>query len=758
MGDDRRFDNPADVENSRTDDASRPDNQGQLGYVHSSNLPDLLRQLKASLWVTTYQVGKLVVLRPRSARLSMLLRSFDRAMGLAFSGNHQVAVGTRSHVWFLEEDSRLLRALDSPSIHDGCFVPRRAHVTGDCRGHEMVWGRDLQSASGSHTTLWVVNTLFSCLCTLNDSYSFVPRWQPPFIDALAPEDRCHLNGIAIRECRPRYMTALGTTNDPAGSRAMKLNGGCVIDLDTGALVCERLCMPHSPRWHRGALWVLNSGRGELLRVDLSHGTTDVVARFAGYPRGLALRDNFAFVGLSQVRETATFGGVPLTNHNNSLKCGISVVELDSGRAIGEVEFTGVVSEIFDLQLLAGICDPAVVGLEKETIHHVFSLPEPSLQQRMPVTAALTETRESEASRRSGCGSAPLSSEVDCQYLGRCRQPNDGWYAADVYYLRYRGQHNQEGLQAAKLFMPVGKPPASGWPLSVWCHGLGDPATQLHRWPFVGTKWRVTRGRLAGRWAHWGVATLTPWMPGDGPSEPLGTYSPFSLQRNGQAVVDAVRALQATLESDRFHIELASREVGSRSAGHRCHVDFERAVLRTSCVASATLVHLAARALEVSEVVCFRAYVADDFQPAIAHNQSFLGPKLDRLPAARAAAMRVVWLRVLWALIARQGLFPQELVSGPACEFFSRPTVTPAGTFAKILRNPWYLLRPVRWPKRLSRRWRSRDNRPDGVKMSCVGCVLRACSRYFNVGRCPPFCRTSSIDSALQVQIPFSQRT
>ena len=42
-----------------------------------------------------------------------------------------------------------------------------------------------------------MNTLFSCLAGLDSRYSFVPRWRPPFISALAAEDRCHLNGLAM---------------------------------------------------------------------------------------------------------------------------------------------------------------------------------------------------------------------------------------------------------------------------------------------------------------------------------------------------------------------------------------------------------------------------------------------------------------------------------------------------------------------------------------------------------------------------------
>jgi uncharacterized protein (TIGR03032 family) len=351
--------------------ASSSDSDVPLRYAHTEDFAGLLQHVGASLWVTTYQVGKLIVLRPRGQRLSMLPRSFDRAMGLAVS-QQQVAIGTRSHVWFLENDPSLVPAMNPNADHDGCFVPRRAHVTGDFRGHEIVLARDPGDA-GSQPRLWIVNTLFSCLCTLDERHSFVPRWLPPFVDAVSAEDRCHLNGLAIRDGRPRYVTALASTNTPEGWRETKMDGGCVIDVDTGRTICDGLCMPHSPRWHRNRLWILNSGRGELLCVDPHDGRGEVVAHFPGYPRGLALRGGMAFVGLSQVRETATFGGVPLTAQGN-LICGVWVVDLASGSVLGQIEFTGAVAEIFDVQLLPHVLDPIVIGVEKDMVHRVFSIP------------------------------------------------------------------------------------------------------------------------------------------------------------------------------------------------------------------------------------------------------------------------------------------------------------------------------------------------------------------------------------------------
>jgi uncharacterized protein (TIGR03032 family) len=209
--------------------------------------------------------------------------------------------------------------------------------------------------------LWVVNTLFSCLCTLHPDYSFVPRWQPPFVSALAPEDRCHLNGLAMLDGKPKYVTAMAESDTPGGWRPRKVETGCLIDVESGQALARGFAMPHSPRAHLGHVWLLDSGRGSLVRVDPASGKVDTVARFPGYTRGLAMIGKLAFVGLSRIRETSTFGGVPIAENRQRLKCGVGVVDLQTGRLVGQLEFTSGVDEIFDVSLLVGARCTAMRG-------------------------------------------------------------------------------------------------------------------------------------------------------------------------------------------------------------------------------------------------------------------------------------------------------------------------------------------------------------------------------------------------------------
>jgi len=219
-----------------------------------------------------------------------------------------------------------------------------------------------------------VSTRFSCLCTLSPDYSFVPRWQPPFITKIVAEDRCHLNGLALVDGLPRYVTALGTTDERDGWRADKPRGGCIIDIDSGEFVCRGLSMPHSPRWRDGRLWVLESGTGRLLVVDLSTGCRESVAEFNGFTRGLVIVGPYAFVGLSKIRATSAMDGVPLATKRDQLQCGIAVVDLRTGQIAASLEFQTAVEEIFDVQLLPGTRFPEIMGFQKEALHHTFVIP------------------------------------------------------------------------------------------------------------------------------------------------------------------------------------------------------------------------------------------------------------------------------------------------------------------------------------------------------------------------------------------------
>ncbi len=338
-----------------------------LASVHTQNFPALLQHLGISLLVSTYQTGKLIVIRAEGEQLNTHFRTLTKPMGVAVAPG-KIAVGTTLQVLELHNVPAAVAKLDAPDRHDACYLLRHTHVTGDIDIHEMAWGP---------TDLWLVNTRFSCLCTLNAAYSFVPRWHPPFITALSPEDRCHLNGLALVAGLPRYVTALGTSDTLNGWRETKANGGVLLDVATDAVLASQLSMPHSPRWYDQKLWVLESGQGSLAQVNLTNGQLATVTQLPGFTRGLDFYGPFAFVGLSQVRETAVFSGIPLTERLQERTCGVWVIDLRSGQTIAFLKFEAAVQEIFAVQVLPGIRFPEIAEAD-HLLANTYVVPDAAL--------------------------------------------------------------------------------------------------------------------------------------------------------------------------------------------------------------------------------------------------------------------------------------------------------------------------------------------------------------------------------------------
>ena len=266
------------------------------------------------------------------------------------------------------------------AFHDAAGVLAAVAITAQTGTAVGGWqySADIGTTWQNFPTLWLVNTRFSCLCTIDRESSFVPRWRPRFVSGLSPEDRCHLNGLGMRDGRPRYVTALGKTDGKGGWRANKRDGGCLIDVDSGEIIAEGLSMPHSPRWHDGRLWLLESGLGQINVVDLHSGTREVVATLPGFTRGLDFAGPFAFIGLSQVRETATFGGLPITEGGNERNCGVWVVDVRNGQTVAFLRFKADVQEIFAVQVLQGVRFPEIVTEDESVLLHSFVLPDECL--------------------------------------------------------------------------------------------------------------------------------------------------------------------------------------------------------------------------------------------------------------------------------------------------------------------------------------------------------------------------------------------
>jgi uncharacterized protein (TIGR03032 family) len=337
----------------------------KLELLTSRQFPNWLAEQRCSLAFTTYQAGKLFLigLQP-DGRLSVFERTFNRCLGL-WSDGQTLWMSSLFQLWRFEN---ALPPGDHQDGFDRNYVPRVGYTTGDLDIHDV--------AVDGQGRIVFVNTLFGCLATVSERDSFVPLWQPPFVSKLAAEDRCHLNGLAVREGRPAYVTAVSQTDVADGWREKRRDGGCVVDVASNALVAQSLSMPHSPRWYRDRLWLLQSGTGFFGHVDLSTGHFEEVSFCPGYLRGLTFRGDYAVVGLSTCRENRTFSGLQLDDNLAGRKaesrCGLLVIDLRSGDVVHWLRISGIVQELYDVVVLPGAVRPCALGFKTDEIRRVIS--------------------------------------------------------------------------------------------------------------------------------------------------------------------------------------------------------------------------------------------------------------------------------------------------------------------------------------------------------------------------------------------------
>lgn len=312
-----------------------------LASVHTQTFTDTLVEAGVSVAISTYQAGKVILARADAGITNTHFRNFRKPMGMASSAD-RLTIGAGYSIHDLRNAPSAARGIAPLWKHDALYLPRSVHHTGDIDIHEMAWqGEDL----------YFVNTKFSCLCRFDPKVSFEPVWRPPFISAYDMRDRCHLNGLGTRDGKVRYVSALAQSDSPSGWRQHKSNGGFVMDLETEEIVASDLAMPHSPRWHEDALWFLESGNGTLCRTVPGSGKKAVICKLPGFTRGLDFFQNLAFIGVSQVRETAIFSGLEITQSQAVRDCGVWVVDIRTGEICAFLKFTQGVQEIFSVCLL-----------------------------------------------------------------------------------------------------------------------------------------------------------------------------------------------------------------------------------------------------------------------------------------------------------------------------------------------------------------------------------------------------------------------
>ena len=340
--------------------------QSRLEISTSRQFTSWLNETGGSLALTTYQAGKLIMLgtQPHGA-LGIFERTIDRCMGLAAHGN-ALYVSSLYQIWRFEN---IMAAGEKNRGFDACYAPQMSYVTGDLDIHDMAVD------SAGHLTF--VNTLFGCLAKPSMEASFVPLWQPPFQSKLAAEDRCHLNGMAMDDTGPAFVTAISESDVTDGWRDNRATSGVVIHVPTKEIVARGLSMPHSPRLKDGILFVLNSGTGEFGTIDPTTGHFTAIAFCPGYARGLTFVGDYAVIGLSLPRNNKTFQGLPLdvalADKKSEPRCGLIVVDLKTGDIVHWVRIEGLITELYDVILLPSVRNPSLIGFKSDEIRHTLKI-------------------------------------------------------------------------------------------------------------------------------------------------------------------------------------------------------------------------------------------------------------------------------------------------------------------------------------------------------------------------------------------------
>lgn len=335
----------------------------------SPGLGAWLREVGGSLAFTTYQSARLFLLSAaEDGQTNAQERIMGAAMGLAVD-EKGIWIANQQQAWrFTNLGPQIL----GETAFDAIYMPRKGYFLGPCDAHDIL--ADV-SFKGERHELLFVNTHYSCIAAIDDHYNFRPVWKPAFISAISLGDRCHLNGMCAREGELAYASVCGRSDTPIGWKPMKSGGGCVVNIATDKVVCEGLSMPHSPRWHDGKLWLLDSGNGDFGYVDFAGGKFVAVGMCPGFARGLTFVGGYAVIGVSRLRDNTFASGLSVLGRMESQHiqqtCGLLVIDPNTGRLVHWLTIEGTVTELYDVAFLPGVMRPYTPGFSEPQLHRAL---------------------------------------------------------------------------------------------------------------------------------------------------------------------------------------------------------------------------------------------------------------------------------------------------------------------------------------------------------------------------------------------------
>ncbi len=326
--------------------------------TYTPQLPELLQKLGCSLAVSTYQAGKIIFLSPKDENsIIQLPRTFNKPMGIALHPTKdKMAVATKDEVIVLANSQELATHYPkSPNKYDALYMPRATYHTAGLDLHDLHFG-----ISNGQEKLYAVNTLFSCIVSLDDENSFTPYWSPPQINQLESIDACHLNGLALVNGIPKYATSFNQGNTPQSWRENITETGTLYDIEKNEVILNNLAMPHSPKIINDELYLLQSATGELVKVNTDNKTCELIYKFKGFVRGMAHYKDYLFVGLSKLRKnSSTFAKLPFAN--DAQEAGMVVIHLPTKSLVGKITYQASVDELYEIQVLSNKLRPNILN-------------------------------------------------------------------------------------------------------------------------------------------------------------------------------------------------------------------------------------------------------------------------------------------------------------------------------------------------------------------------------------------------------------
>lgn len=337
--------------------------------TYSPNIPELLSKLNCSIGITTYQAGKMVFVSPQNEeKLVQLPRTLLKPMGVAYDPKQgKLAIACKHTVEVFQNSSELAAHYPkSPGVYDSLFMPRQTYYSGTIDIHDLRFGENHK--------LYGVNTLFSCLVSFDSDHSFTPYWKPPFIDRLVSEDRCHLNGMAMKDGKPKYVTLFNQGNTPQSWRENITKTGLMMDVESDEIIADQLAMPHSPLVVDDKLYVLLSATGQLVEINPKTGQKTEIVNLKGFVRGMAYYKEYLFIGLSKLRKnSSTFAKLEIADLANH--AGIAIVHIPTGAFCGEIKYHNSVDELFDIEIFPNFKRPNLITKEMAINNLAITTPE-----------------------------------------------------------------------------------------------------------------------------------------------------------------------------------------------------------------------------------------------------------------------------------------------------------------------------------------------------------------------------------------------